>query len=226
MAPRILALETSGQAGSVALLTGAQVVCERVLPAETRSAQSLAPAIRAALDQAGWKPPDVQVVAVTIGPGSFTGLRVGATTAKTFAYATGAAVLGIGTLDCIAAQAPGRGRLSAVIDAYRRQVFTRTYQCESTGTWLPLDEPHILDDDRWLASLANDTRVSGPGLERLVTRLPADTKVAPRETWTPRAATVGALAYARYTAGQRDDLWTLAPAYLRRSAAEEKADEK
>src|SRR5687768_6416743 len=109
---RILALETSGRSGSVAALIGqvvpvrTRVIGQQALDDHQRNAQSLAPAIRSLLDVAGWRPADVQLVAVTAGPGSFTGLRVGVTTAKVFAYATSAAVLGVDTLEVIAQQAP------------------------------------------------------------------------------------------------------------------------
>ncbi|MEX0712672.1 MAG: tRNA (adenosine(37)-N6)-threonylcarbamoyltransferase complex dimerization subunit type 1 TsaB, partial [Pirellulales bacterium] len=90
---RILALETSGKSGSVAVLRGDVLLAEEPLEPSQRSAQSLAPAMRQLLEAVAWTPRDVQLVAVTLGPGSFTGLRVGVTTAKTFAYAVGAVVV-------------------------------------------------------------------------------------------------------------------------------------
>ena len=76
--------------------------------------------MEAVLETVGWKPGDVELVAVTIGPGSFTGLRVGLATAKTFAYAVGARMLGVDTLETIAAGVPGDvAAVSAVIDAQR-----------------------------------------------------------------------------------------------------------
>jgi len=86
---RILALETSDTAGSAALLDGERLLAEKLLAQGQRSARALAPAVRELLTDAGWQPKDVELVAVTVGPGSFTGLRVGVTTAKAFAYAAG-----------------------------------------------------------------------------------------------------------------------------------------
>ena len=83
-----------------------RVIGQRVLPEKSRTAQALVPAIRSQFDAAGWKPTDVQLIAVTQGPGSFTGLRVGITTAKTFAYAVSAQVIGVNTLLALAEQAP------------------------------------------------------------------------------------------------------------------------
>src|SRR5437773_12166637 len=103
---RVLALETSGTAGSVAVLDDEQLLTAVALDPAQRTARTLAPAIRDVLKHVGWAPTDVQLVAVTAGPGSFTGLRLGVTTAKTFAYAAGCEVLGVNTLEVIAGRAP------------------------------------------------------------------------------------------------------------------------
>jgi len=95
---RTIALETSSSSGSIALFEADRLVAESDLGAwelgrGQRTAQSLAPALQSILRQATWKPRDVELIAVTDGPGSFTGLRAGVTTAKVFAYATGAEVV-------------------------------------------------------------------------------------------------------------------------------------
>src|SRR4030042_1258471 len=107
---RILALETTDKAGSVAAMADGNLLAELTLGQTQRSAQSRAPAMLALLKQVGWRPADVQLVAVSVGPGSFTGLRVGVTTAKVFAYAIGAEVLAIDTLETIASGAPKERR--------------------------------------------------------------------------------------------------------------------
>ena len=73
----ILALETSELSGSVAAWSSGKLIRELDLEQSQRSAQSLAPAIATLLEEVGWRPGDVQLTAVTVGPGSFTGLRVG-----------------------------------------------------------------------------------------------------------------------------------------------------
>src|SRR5688572_30661357 len=125
---RILALETSGTCGSVAALDAGGVLRELPLDPALRSARSLAPGIRQLLQGMGWQPRDVQLVAVTAGPGSFTGLRVGITTAKAFAYAAGAEVLGVDTLEVLARQAPSDAQLvQTAIDAQRQELFVATF---------------------------------------------------------------------------------------------------
>src|SRR5262249_41581863 len=121
---RILALETTGQSGSIALLQDETIVREATLPQTERSAKSLAPAIQRILSESRWKAREIELITVATGPGSFTGLRIGVTTAKTLAYAIGAQVIGVNTLQAIAAQAPSETyRLWAIVDAQRQQVF-------------------------------------------------------------------------------------------------------
>ena len=219
---RILALETSGFSGEVALLDGEHIVYEAMLAEGQRTAQSLAPGIAGALSAAGWKPADIQLVAVTIGPGSFTGLRVGVTTAKTFAYAVGCEVLGVDTLDAIAEQAPAIADrdLWAVLDAQRSQLFAKRFEAHGAH-WQAATPAQIVDGEQWLVQLGSDL-ATGAGLKRWSLQLP-EAQILPQSQWQPRAATVGKLAWRAYREGRRDDLWKLAPQYLRASAAEEKA---
>jgi len=208
------------------MLLGDQVVSEVELTGGQRTAQSLAPAMKNLLEEVHWKPSDVQLVAVTLGPGSFTGLRVGVVTAKTLAYASGAEVIGVNTLDVIAHQSPAGNRsISAVIDAHRHQLFAKTFKREEDG-FLNTDQvTQVVATDHYVANLKPDIIVTGPVLEKLRSRLPAGAPVADKSLWKPMAATVGQLAWHNYQAGKRDDVWKLAPNYYRQSAAEEKLAE-
>jgi tRNA threonylcarbamoyladenosine biosynthesis protein TsaB len=223
---RILALETTGLSGSVAALTGGTVIAQSDLAAGKRSAQSLAPGIADLFKQVGWKPTDVQLIAVTVGPGSFTGLRVGVTTAKTLAYATGAAVLGVDTLAVIAAQSPAEvDQVWATFDAQRSELFVAQLQRTEAGNplaWQSAGPPKIVDGATWIAERAAGETISGPGLSRWRDKIRAGVNVVPEANWQPQATTVGQLAWQQYQAGQRQDLWGLSPVYLRASAAEEK----
>lgn len=222
---RILALETTGLSGSVAALVGERVLAERELAPGSRSAQSLAPGIAALLREVGWKPREVELIAVTVGPGSFTGLRVGVTTAKTLAYATGANVMGIDTLAAIAAQSPPQvASVWPALDAQRGELFVAQWQRDAAdaSVWRETTAPRIVDGATWIASLSRGTVISGPGVRRWREQVPPGVEVVGEEHWQPRAAPVGQLAWRKFQAGQREDLWSLAPNYLRASAAEEK----
>ncbi len=223
---RILALETSARNGSVAALEDDRLLGQTLFEPEQRAAQAFAPAILQQLTSVGWKPEDIQLIAVTQGPGSFTGLRIGITVAKTLAYTVGAEVIGVNTLKVIAAQTPpGHRQAHVVLDAQRGQLFAARFQRHGE-VWDTIAETLIIDNDDWLRSLAADAVVTGPGLAKLQDRLPGHAIIVDREHWSPQAAAVGRVGHLEYHSGTRDDLWKLAPQYFRKSAAEEKFEAK
>ncbi len=219
----ILALETSAMTGGVAAAIDDKLLAAIELEPGQRSAQSLAPAIHAVLAQVGWQPRDVQLVAVTTGPGSFTGLRIGVAMAKVFAYAVGAEVLGVSTLETIAAAAPKEiGKLSVGIDAQRGDVVAQDFQRRASHDRESLGHPRLLPLAQWLSEVPAGFAVSGPVLKKWHDPFPPGIQVLLTELWRPTAVRVAELAYRDYLAGRRDDLWHLSPVYSRLSAAEEK----
>src|SRR5947207_8208375 len=155
MEPRVLILETSGRAGSVAVAAGDTLLHVRQLDEARRHARDLAPRVRELLHAAGWKPRDVQALFVSRGPGSYTGLRVGIASAKVFAYATGCALIGIDTFAAIAAQgtpvadAPG-SPLDVLADAQQDKVYVQRFvggapqsalAIRTVSEWLAQPEP-------------------------------------------------------------------------------------
>jgi len=220
---RVLALETSATAGSLAALCEDRLLAQTQLDRGRRSAQSLAPALAALWQDVGWQPADVELVAVTIGPGSFTGLRVGVTTAKILAYAVRAEALGVDTLAAIAPRAPAAGAaLWGAIDAQRGQVVAQPFRRDESGWLDPAGPPQLVDIDAWLAVVQPGWSVSGPILRKVADRVPSGVRVLDPHDWDPMAADVGRIAWREYRDGRRDDLWKLAPRYSRRAAAEEK----
>src|SRR4029077_5174847 len=104
--PRLLILETSGRVGRVALAEGANLSDVRTLDEARRAARDLAPAAAELCAARGWKVRELDGVLVSLGPGSYTGLRIGIMSAKTLAYASSCVVLGLPTFAVIARQAP------------------------------------------------------------------------------------------------------------------------
>lgn len=222
---RILALESTDLAGSVATWHEGRLVCELALAAGQRSAQSLAPGIVAVLAQSGWRPAEVGLMAVTVGPGSFTGLRVGVTTAKAFAYACGASVVGLDTLEVLAAAVPctAASRLAAAVDAQRGDVVAGTFVPDGADGWIAEAPARLIDWQTWLDGLPDGAAVASPLLRKRAADVPARLVLTPQSHWTPRAGVVARLAEMRLNEGRLDDVWQLAPRYSRPSAAEEKA---
>jgi tRNA threonylcarbamoyladenosine biosynthesis protein TsaB len=179
------------------------------------------------LRQVGWRAGDIQGVAVTTGPGSFTGLRVGVTTAKALAYAVKADVAGVDTLEAVAAACPVEfDRLSVAVDAQRGQVVFGVFRRGADGWFSPSGPWQLADLDAWLAHLPAGIAVAGPVLRGLSHELPKGVRVLDPRYWSPTAAAIGRLAARRFARGERDDLWALAPRYYRRSAAEERWERK
>ncbi len=219
---RILALESSSRAASVALSEDDIVVQYEELSPEIGTAQGLAPSIKRLFSAVHWTIDSLDLIVVSIGPGSFTGLRVGVTTAKTLAYATGASLIGLNSLEVVACQAPQSCHsLAVVLDAQRNQVYFSRFRRED-GVLRNFEEPQIVDELEWLEGLDGDVWVTGPALSKLGRRLSHSVNVVADEHWVPKASTVGQLGHRMYLTGHRDDLWSLAPQYYRPSAAEEK----
>ncbi|MBI84021.1 MAG: tRNA (adenosine(37)-N6)-threonylcarbamoyltransferase complex dimerization subunit type 1 TsaB [Planctomycetaceae bacterium] len=224
---RCLALETSAFTGSVALLESGKTVTELTLPAHERTAQSLVPGITRCLNLVGWQTSHLDLICVTQGPGSFTGLRLGVTTAKVLAYAAGADLIGVNTLRIIAAQAPkGHLPVTSVIDAQRNQLFTATFTQSRSAPMRCSSDVALVDDLPWTRQLDSSVLLTGPGLKNLSPAIPSHVHVSDSKCWDPRAATVGMLACQDHASGKRADLWQFVPNYFRMSAAEEKASQK
>lgn len=222
---KILAIETSDAVASVAAAEDVRILRELELPSDGRSAQTLSPAMSDLLRQVGWRPNDVELVAVSIGPGSFTGLRVGVTAAKVFAYATGADVIGVNTLEALAAAAPGTAKLiAAAVDAQRGDVAAQSFLRGTDGVIISQGPMRVVPCERWTNELIAGTIVVGPIVpKRLIgAGLPLGVEVAPPECHRPSAGRVAMVAAHYAQQGRRDDPWALLPVYSRLSAAEER----
>jgi tRNA threonylcarbamoyladenosine biosynthesis protein TsaB len=222
--PRFLILETSGRVGHVAIAEGERLLAVRPLDEARRHARDLAPAVRDLLTTHGWRPRDLHGVIVSRGPGSYTGLRVGLMSAKTFAYATGCALLGVDTFAAIAHQAPAETLYVDVIgDAQQDKVYVQRFSRASAADpfqgLTPLGIRTFVD---WLAALNASIWVSGPGLEGQESRLHPGQPVVAAGARQPSAESLLHLGLARYRSGEGDDFWTVEPLYLRPSSAEEK----
>ena len=108
---------------------GVEVLAERAVPSGNRHAELLTPAIRGVLDDAGLAMGDLDAVVTGLGPGPFTGLRVGVVTAVTLADARGLPVVGVCSLDAV-----GSGARTVVTDARRKEVYWATYAADGART--------------------------------------------------------------------------------------------
>ncbi len=228
----LLAIETTGKAGSVALMRGGEVVESLNLPPGRRTASSLAPQLEQLLERCRQQKISIGLVSIADGPGSFTGLRIGVTTAKTLGYALRLPLVAVDSLAAIAATVfhdhPRSQSLCVALDAYRGQVFTGTFHRHELVP--KLDELPVA----WTAHPASVEVLSFEQWNQRLDRLPDNVDVAgdakplgsresSRLARTCDAIGVGLLGIRSYHAGVLTEPMDLVPRYLKPSAAEEKA---
>lgn len=219
----LLALETSGGRGSVALLRGQVAVLEGRLPEQGATAETLLPALDALLADAGQRLADVQAFAVSIGPGSFTGLRIGVATVKGLAFGSDAPVAPVPTLAALALAAPaGEGPAVALLDARRGEVYAAGYAVPGDVRADALPEG-LYAVEELLQGLPRTCRLVGEGVAicgaRLRDGLGAGVVLADDPPW-PRAKDVGRLGARLLARGAGCTADALVPRYVRRAEAE------
>jgi tRNA threonylcarbamoyladenosine biosynthesis protein TsaB len=216
-----LALETSGPLGSIALQEEGHVLGDRMLELGRRHGQALVSEIGRLFAACGKSPRDCRLVAISIGPGSFTGLRVGVTCAKTLAYATGCQVVAVDTLHAIACNSPADvASIQVVSDAQRGNLFIRDYTRSPTGEWVAQGAMRIASASSWVDALVPDNTVTGPALEKYGSLVAGRCRIVEAEFRVPRAATVARLALKSLASHGPIDPWTLEPLYFGPSSAE------
>jgi tRNA threonylcarbamoyladenosine biosynthesis protein TsaB len=127
---RVLGIETSTTQASVALLEGGKVVLERASARPKQSAERLLPLIAELLNEVGWERGSLERIGVSVGPGSFTGLRVGIACAQGLSLGLGVPLVGVTSLRAMARAVPDAvpGVRCAVLDARRAEVFAGAYE--------------------------------------------------------------------------------------------------
>jgi tRNA threonylcarbamoyladenosine biosynthesis protein TsaB len=219
-APLLLAVETATAAPSLALWRGDALLAERYTDAGRSTAEALLPALDALLADARLALAQVEAFAVSIGPGSFTGLRIGVATVKGLAFDTGRPALAVSTLAALARHAPGPAPVAAVLDARRGEVYAAGFTRDQPAGWLP---EGVIAIEALAAVLPGGCQVVGEGASLCAEALRgADVAVLPPpypDTTARHVAALGAQAWVRGTALDAGDL---VPRYWRRAEAEVK----
>ena len=223
--PRALALETSGRTGSVALARDGVVLAEEQFAHGLKHAAGIIPIIDRLCAGQGWKPADIDEVYVSAGPGSFTGLRVGVTVAKTLALATGAKLVAVPSADVLVRNLPAGWRRGVVVlDAKRGQIFTAVYD-NREGVPVAREAAHLDELAAVLARVERPVHLVGEGIPYHQQSIPIDDEgviVLPGGAWQARAAAVVEVGYEMARRGQFTDPDRLTPIYVRLPEAEEK----
>ncbi len=219
---KALAIETSSRAGSLALAVGGELVAVQEFGQNMRHVAELLPAIDQATKQLGWRSEDLDEVYVSVGPGSFTGLRIGITVAKTLAMACGVRIVAVGSIAAIASNAPAEAvNVGVVLDAKRGQVFAGRFQRQN-GHLVTTLEACLTDPSKFVAESAKPMLLLGEGIEYHQEALQAaDVQFGAKSLWQPKARAVCKIGWARGRKGEFADPVSLGPIYLRVPEAEE-----
>jgi tRNA threonylcarbamoyladenosine biosynthesis protein TsaB len=216
-----LAIETSGRTGSVALVRDGVVLAEPTFEHGLKNAAAILPMIDRLCRDAGIGPKDLAELYLSIGPGSFTGLRIGVTLAKTMALTTGVKIVAVPTVNVLAANAPADAKhVVIVLDAKREQIFTARFDGDAVG------EPAHLDSlAAMLQRSPRPVHLLGEGIpyhEKFIPKDDLGVIVTLPETWRARAAVVATIGQAMARRGEFADPDRLTPLYIRKPEAEEK----
>jgi tRNA threonylcarbamoyladenosine biosynthesis protein TsaB len=217
----LLAIDTSTRTVGVALYDGDQVWNETTWTSQDYHTVELAPGIQDILQKSGVVITDVEAIAVAIGPGSFTGLRIGLAVAKGIALARHIPILGVPTLDIVAAAAPletGRS-LAAVLRAGRGRLAVGWYQIERAG-WRSIKRLEVLTAQDLADKIQEPTLVCGELTEnerRLLARKRKIVHLLSPARSLRRPGYLAEIGWRRWRAGKVDDPATLTPIYLHQS---------
>ena len=224
--PVILALETATLCGSVALVSQDRCLAEFSLQTGETHSRRLLAGVNWLLQETGIDWPIIDAVAVSLGPGSFTGLRIGLATAKGLVLAGGAKLIGVGTLDGLAAQlfAAGDILICPVLDARKKEVYCGFYKCDDQGIPRLQGQYLVISPDELCGRIDEPVVLLGDGAtfygglfqEKLAHFL----KVVPAQVYFPRAATIGLLALEKWQQEEFLDPAVAEPIYIRPSEAE------
>lgn len=230
---KLLVLESSGLVASVAIMEEDKMVGEYTVNYKKTHSQTLLPMLDALVENIGLDLKELDAIAVSKGPGSFTGLRIGSATAKGLAQALQIPIVPVSTLEGLAANLFGtEGIICPMMDARRNQVYTGIYKYQGSRL-ATLMEPTAMSVDELLEKInQNEEPVIflGDGVpvygEKISEQITVPCRIAPDHLNRQRAGAVGTLAVQYFKEGKIEASRDHKPEYLRKSQAERELEEK
>ena len=222
--PIILTLENSGMCGSIAITASGVCLAEYSLTSEVTHSKRLLSSLEFLMQEARVDWPDIDAIAVSLGPGSFTGLRIGLTTAKGLAMATGKKLIGVSSLDGLAVQLQDSNKLICpAIDARKKQVYAALYRntdqrCKRISPQLAISPQDLANQIKEPVIFIGDGGVLYK--EIFTDKLGDLAHFALPELHFPRAAAIGSLALCKWLVNDFLDPISATPIYVRPSDAE------
>jgi tRNA threonylcarbamoyladenosine biosynthesis protein TsaB len=230
---KVLAVDTSSTVAAVAVIENTKLLGEYVINHKKTHSQKLMPLINELLKSLELSPGEIDIYSASIGPGSFTGLRIGVTSIKAIAYAAQKPVVSVPTLDALAYNIPVTEHIVCpVMDARNNQVYTAIYKNEM-GNQTKISEYMGLPVADLVEILRGKNRTivfTGDAVELhrdfLKEQLLDKCEFAPIHLLHQRASSVAALALMSALAGKVESSFDMVPFYLRKSQAEREYERK
>lgn len=229
---RALAIETSGRTGEIGLVENGIILATETFPHGLHHAAAIVPAIDRLTRSCGWLPRTIEQVYVSSGPGSFTGLRIGITLAKTLAFSAGYKIVPVETCRVLLMNAPEEAReVIIVLDAKRGQIFTARFLRRMTApspdpmaAWQEIEPPHLDTLPDILSRADRPVHLLGEGIpyHQHLIRASDSVLLTDPSVWRARVEHVACLGWHDAQAGRFADPFTLTPVYVRLPEAEEK----
>lgn len=224
----ILSIDTATPCSAVALTIGTRqtgkVVASQSFAGKVSHSRRLLSVIDYLMEEAEVDWSMVAGIGVSLGPGSFTGLRIGMATAKGLAAAAGKMLLGVSTLDSLAAKCQTSQLICAVLDARKKEVYSAFYRCNGHGLSERVSDMSVMAPEKLAAVVAEPVVMIGDGAalysDLFNSLLRKDVTFAPSQLHEPSASSLGMLAAEKLLAGDVLDLATAVPLYIRSSDAE------
>lgn len=214
----LLSADTSSSRFSIALLKGYRLIDGFESKPFNRHSSDLLPEIEKLLSKNSYLLKDMDAFCVGLGPGSFTGLRVGLTITRGMALALNKPIVGIPSIDGLAYNLFGqKGKLCPIIDAKQNKVYVRIYSGGKKGP-RPKSKILLLGIKELLSRVKEPTTFLGDGIRLyrndILQELGKKARFAPESLWSPKAAITGRLGLERLKAGRKDDPFSLSPLYI------------
>ena len=222
----VLAIDTATQVSSVAVASEGRLLAELTMQGKLTHSETLMPHIEQVLKMAAVDKSQLTGIAVSNGPGSFTGLRIGLAAAKAMSYVLHIPLVGVSTLASLAYGVPVAGlRIMSMLDAQKGNAYAASYRWEDGS--LKVIEPVLVDKITTIVeqcgTLEETVFLIGDAVQKKIQgkmELPANVQIAPPHLIMPRAACVAMLGMEQLADGQEDNVMDLEPVYIRRSEAE------
>ena len=228
---KVLGIDTSTPCGSVGLIHDDRIISEYILNIPVTHSERLLGAIELVLREARCAIGDLDGWAISLGPGSFTGVRIGVSTVKGLAFATQRPVAGVSTLDVLASQiSPTLYLICPILDARKREVYTAFYRYEEGGVLKRQSEYQAIGPEDLIKGIEERTIFIGDGVKTygddLRNSLPSLAIFPPAPLHVPHGSAVAQLGLELLRKGKSLDLATFTPLYVRPSEAETKWRER